>query len=210
MEQIVEAVLMAIPRAGLVEVEISARHVHLSAEHVEILFGKGAVLTHKRDLSQPEQFLAQERVNLIGSKGRKENVAVLGPVRKDTQVELSKSDCVDLGVKAPVRESGNIEGSGSIVLEGPGGTLEIKEGVIIAHRHIHVPEDIARDLGLKNKEKVSVQIFSDRPVILKDVIVRVSDMFRFRMHIDFDEANAAALNGFTLGRILKGQTGNKT
>ncbi len=210
MEQIVEAVLMAIPRAGLVEVEISARHVHLSAEHVEILFGKGAVLTHKRDLSQPEQFLAQERVNLIGPKGRKEKVAVLGPVRKDTQVELSKSDCVDLGVKAPVRESGNIEGSGSIVLEGPGGTLEIKEGVIIDHRHIHVPEDIARDLGLKNKEKVSVQIFSDRPVILKDVIVRVSDMFRFRMHIDFDEANAAALNGFTLGRILKGQTGNKT
>lgn len=210
MEQIVEAVLMAIPRAGLVEVEISARHVHLSAEHVEILFGKGAVLTHKRDLSQPEQFLAQERVNLIGPKGRKEKVAVLGPVRKDTQVELSKSDCVDLGVKAPVRESGNIEGSGSIVLEGPCGTLEIKEGVIIAHRHIHVPEDIARDLGLKNKEKVSVQIFSDRPVILKDVIVRVSDMFRFRMHIDFDEANAAALNGFTLGRILKGQTGNKT
>ena len=210
MEQIVEAVLMAIPRAGLVEVEISARHVHLSAEHVEILFGKGAILTHKRDLSQPEQFLAQERVNLIGPKGRKEKVAVLGPVRKDTQVELSKSDCVDLGVKAPVRESGNIEGSGSIVLEGPCGTLEIKEGVIIAHRHIHVPEDIARDLGLKNKEKVSVQIFSDRPVILKDVIVRVSDMFRFRMHIDFDEANAAALNGFTLGRILKGQTGNKT
>ncbi len=209
MEQIVEAVLMAIPRAGLVEVEISARHVHLSAEHVEILFGKGAVLTHKRDLSQPEQFLAQERVNLIGPKGRKEKVAVLGPVRKDTQVELSKSDCVDLGVKAPVRESGNIEGSGSIVLEGPCGTLEIKEGVIIAHRHIHVPEDIARDLELKNKEKVSVQIFSDRPVILKDVIVRVSDMFRFRMHIDFDEANAAALNGFTLGRILKGQTGNK-
>jgi putative phosphotransacetylase len=204
LEQIIEAVLSAIPKAGLVEVEVSARHVHLSTEDLKILFGKDAGLTYKRDLSQPGQFLAQERVNLIGPKGRKDKVAVLGPVRKDTQVELSKSDCVELGVKAPVRESGNVENSGSIQLEGPCGTLEITDGVIIAHRHIHVPQDIANTLGLSNKQKVSVQVFSERPVILKDVIVRVSDMFRFRMHIDFDEANAAALNGFTLGRIIKG------
>lgn len=201
MEGIIKAVMEAIPRAGLVEVEVSARHVHLSKEDLEFLFGAGASLTPKRDLSQIGQFLAEERVNIVGPKGSKNRVAILGPVRKDTQVELSKSDCVDLGVKAPIRESGDVEGSGSITIEGPCGVLEIKQGVIIAHRHVHVPEEVAGILGLKDKQKVDVQVYSERPVILKDVIIRISDTARFRMHIDFDEANAAAVSGFTLGQI---------
>lgn len=202
MEGIIEAVMEAIKGAGLVEVEVSARHVHLSEQDLEFLFGKGTSLTPKRDLSQIGQFLAEERVNLIGPKGRKNRIAILGPVRKDTQVELSKSDCVDLGVKAPVRESGDVEGSGVIAIEGPCGILEIKQGVIIAHRHIHVPMDVAKKLGLKDKDRRNVQIYSGRPVIFKDVIIRISNTARFRMHIDFDEANAAAVSGFTLGQIV--------
>jgi putative phosphotransacetylase len=202
LEKIIEAVLDSIPKMGLVEVEVSARHVHLSQHDLEILFGDKAMLTPKRDLSQIGQFLSEERVNLIGPKGRKERIAVLGPVRGDTQVELSKNDCVDLGVKAPLRESGDVEGSGSIVIEGPCASIEIKQGVIIAHKHVHVPTDLAKTLGFKDKQRVSVQIFSGRPVIFKDVIIRISDMARFRMHIDFDEANAAAVSGFTLGQIL--------
>lgn len=202
MERIIEAVMEAIPKAGLVEVEVSARHVHLSQSDLEILFGAGAALTPKRDLSQVGQFLSEERVNLIGPKGRKDHIAVLGPVRGNTQVELSKSDCVELGVNAPIRESGDVEGSGPIIIEGPCATLEIEQGVIIAHQHVHVPTDIARSLGLKDKQRVSVQVFSGRPVVFKDAIVRVSDLARFRMHIDFDEANAAAVNGFTLGQLV--------
>lgn len=138
MEQIIQAVLDAIPRAGLVEVEVSARHVHLTREHLEILFGKGAELTPKRPLSQPGQLLSEERVTLIDPKGRKERTAILGPIRPATQVELSKSDCVELGVKAPVRESGDVAGSGSISIEGPCGSIKIAEGAIIAHNHVHL------------------------------------------------------------------------
>mgnify|MGYP002545782662 CR=1 FL=1 len=125
-----------------------------------------------------------------------DRVAVLGPFRGQTQVELSKSDCVSLGIDAPIRESGHIDGSGRITIEGP-------KGVIIAKRHVHVPEAAARHLGFKNGEIVSVQLFTDRPVILQDVVLRVSDKFSYRMHIDFDEANAADVRGFTLGQILK-------
>lgn len=203
MEQLIEKVLSTITQAGLVEVEVSARHVHLTEADLERLFGKGAVLHEKRPLSQKGQFLCEERVNLIGPKGRKERVAVLGPVRKDTQVELSVSDCVALGVKAPLRESGDVSGSGSITIEGPEGTITISEGVIVAHNHIHVPTQVARTLQLSDKEHVSVKILSERPVTFDDVIIRVSDAFNFRMHIDFDEANAAAVRGFTLGRIIR-------
>lgn len=201
MKKIIEAVMEAIPKAGLVEVEVSARHVHLSKEDLEILFGSQGMLTPKRDLSQIGQFLSEERVNLIGPKGRKDRIAILGPIREHTQVELSQSDCVDLGVAAPIRESGDVEGSGSIIIEGPCATLEIKQGVIIAHRHVHVPTELAKCLGVHDKQNINVQVFSNRPVIYKDVIVRVSDKARFRMHIDFDEANAAAVNGFTLGQL---------
>lgn len=202
-EKIVSAVVDAIHMSGFVEIEVSAKHVHLTQEDAEILFGKGANLEPVRPLSQPGQFLSSQRVKLIGPKGTMERVAVLGPVRKATQVELSKSDCVALGVKAPKRESGDIAGSGSITIEGPCGTLEVKEGVIIAHNHIHVTEADSRRLNLKDKERVSVEVYSERPVIFNDVIIRVSKDFSCRMHIDFDEANAASVQGFTLGRIVR-------
>ena len=211
MEQIVSAVMDAVHRAGLVEVEVSARHVHLSQADVEVLFGPGARLEPKRPLSQPGQFLSEQRVTLVGPKGRKERVAVLGPARKATQVELSKSDCMELGVKAPVRESGDVAGSapcklvgpGAITIEGPCGTLELKEGVIIAHNHIHVTAPDSKLLDLKDKQRVSVAVMSERPVIFQDVIIRVSTEFSCKMHIDVDEANAALVSGFTLGKIIR-------
>ena len=192
MEQLIEQVMDTMTKAGLVQVEVSARHVHLTDQDVEVLFGKGAVLHEKRPLSQKGQYLSEERVTLIGPKGKKERVAVLGPV----------SDCVSLGVKAPLRESGDVEGSGPITIEGPAGSISITQGTIVAHNHIHVPTDVARMLDLKDKEHVSVKILSERPVTFEDVIIRVSDAFTFRMHIDFDEANAASVSGFTLGKII--------
>ncbi len=203
MKDLVTAVVDVIHMAGFVEIEVSAKHVHLTEQDVETLFGRGAILEPARPLSQPGQFLSGQRVRLAGPKGTMERVAVLGPVRSATQVELSKSDCVALGVKAPKRESGDLAGSGSITIQGPCGTLEVKEGVIIAHNHIHVTEEDSRRLNLKDKERVSVEVYSDRPVIFNDVIIRVSRNFSCRMHIDFDEANAAGVQGFTLGRILR-------
>ena len=197
------AVMKAIHLAGFVEIEVSAKHVHLSPEHVKALFGDDGALTPVRDLSQPGQFLSTERVALVGPKSRMERVAVLGPARKRTQVELSKSDCIALGVDAPVRESGDIDGSGAIRIEGPCGSVDINEGVIIAHNHIHVTAEDSELLKLYDKTRVAVEVFSERPVIFEDVIIRVSKEFSCKMHIDFDEANAAAVKGFTLGRIIK-------
>ena len=157
----------------------------------------------KRPLSQPGQFLSEERVTLIGPKGKKERVAVLGSVRKATQVELSISDCVALGIKAPVRESGDLRDAGPVVIEGPKGTLDASSAVIVARAHVHVPPQVAAKLDLQDKERVSVQIMTERPVTFDNVVIRVSDQFRYKMHIDFDEANAAQVSGFTLGKILK-------
>ena len=203
MKEIVSVVMDAVHSAGMVEVEVSARHVHLTQEHVELLFGPGAMLTHKRPLSQPGQFLAEQRVTLIGPKGTKERVAVLGPARSATQVELSRSDCMALGVEAPVRESGDVKGSGAITIQGPCGTLDLKEGVIIAHNHIHVTAPDSIRFNLKDKQRVSVAVMTERPVVFKDVIIRVSTQFSCKMHIDVDEANAAMVHGFTLGKIIR-------
>lgn len=203
MRDLVSAIVDAVHMAGFVEIEASARHVHLTAQDVEVLFGKGAVLEPVRPLSQPGQYLCAQRVKLIGPKKTMDRVAVLGPVRGATQVELSKLDCVMLGVEAPLRESGDLAGSGSITIEGPCGLLEVKEGVIIAHNHIHVTEKDSRILNLKDGEHVAVQVYSDRPVIFNDVIIRVSRNFSCKMHVDFDEANAAGVQGFTLGRIIR-------
>ena len=203
MRQLIEKVADLIVESGLVEVEVSARHVHLTQEDVERLFGKGAKLHEKRPLSQPGQFLSEERVTLVGPKGKKEHVAVLGPVRSATQVELSISDCVALGVKAPVRESGDLRDAGPIVIETEGGRIEAGQAVIVAKSHVHVPPKIARELKLQDKEHVSVRVLTGRPVTFDNVVIRVSDAFRYKMHIDFDEANAAQVSGFTLGRIIK-------
>ncbi len=201
MENIINSVMEALRRSGFVEVEVSARHVHLTQEHVEILFGKGSTLTPKRPLSQPGQFLCEERVTLVGPKAKKERVAVLGPVRKSTQAELSRSDCIEIGVNAPLRQSGDVSGSAPVKIEGPCGTIDIEQGVIVAQNHIHTTPEIAKKLNLQDKQKVSVQVITQRPITFDDVLVRVDDSFNFRMHVDFDEANAAMINGFTLGKI---------
>jgi len=203
MEKIVGQIIDSVLNSGLVEVEVSARHVHLSKEDVEKLFGPGAELHFKRPLSQPGQFLSEERVTIRGFKGRMERVAVLGPERSATQVELSISDTIALGVDAPVRESGKLDGAGKITIEGPEGTVEDIPAAIVAHNHVHVPTGVAAKLGLKDGERVGVEILTERPVTFEDVVIRVSDKFRFKMHIDFDEANAAMVRGFTLGRIIK-------
>lgn len=202
MNEIVDNVLEAIERAGLIQVEVSAKHVHLSQKDLERLFGPRATLTHKRELSQPGQFLSEERVTIAGPKGRKGNVAVLGPVREDTQVELSKTDCAELGIKAPVRESGDIQGSGAISLKGASGSIDIDKGCIVAKNHIHMTPDLAAKLGLEDKQYVSVELLSGRSIIFQNVLIRVSSSFRDRMHIDYDEANAGGVEGLTLGQII--------
>ncbi len=185
-------------------VETSARHVHLSAEHIEVLFGKGATLTHKKDLSQPGQFACEERVTLVGPKKSIANVIILGPARPATQVEVSFTDARTLGVNAPVRESGDVAGSAGCKLVGPAGEVEITEGVIVAKRHIHItPEDAAK-FGVEDKQVVSVKIDSaDRTTVFGDVVCRVSPKFAAAMHIDTDEANAACAFGEVYGEIIK-------
>ncbi len=184
-------------------VETSARHVHLSQADLDTLFGKGYQLTNKKDLSQPGQFACVERVTIVGSKRELAGVSILGPVRKDTQVELSLTDARSIGVKAPIRESGDIAGSGSCKIIGPKGEIEISEGVIAAKRHIHATPADAEKYGLKDKQIVSVEIGEgDRKITFGDVIVRVSDSYAWAMHIDTDESNAGCVVPGTMGTIL--------
>lgn len=185
-------------------VEISARHVHLSDAHIVTLFGEGAKLTHKKDLSQPGQFACEERVTVVGSKKSIANVIVLGPARKDTQVEVSLTDARTLGINAPVRESGDIKASGGCTLVGPAGQVEITEGVIVAKRHVHITPKDAVDAGVSDKEIVKIKITSEgRSLIFDDVVIRVRDDFATAMHIDTDEGNAALVAGEMFGEIIK-------
>ena len=188
-----------------VVVEVSARHVHLSQQDLETLFGSGYELTVKKMLSQPGQYASEERVTVVGPKREIAGVSILGPVRKDTQVELSLTDARSIGVKAPVRESGDIAGSAGCKLIGPKGELEIKEGVIAAKRHIHATPADAERMGLSDKQIVSVEIPSadGRKLTFGDVVVRVSDSYALAMHIDTDESNAAAMTPNSLGTIIK-------
>ena len=188
---------------NLVPVGISNRHVHLSQTDLETLFGKGHQLTPTKNLSQPGQFACEETVNLIGPKGTLSKVRILGPVRNATQIEISKTDSFPLGVTPPVRDSGSISGSAGITIEGPKGRLEIKEGVIIAQRHLHLHSDEAKELGLKDKEWVSVKFEGDRGVIFNKVLVRVSPNFAKDLHLDTDEANAVGLKNGEMGTIIK-------
>lgn len=174
-----------------IKVEVSARHVHLTEEAVEILFGKGHKLTPKKDLSQPGQFLAEERVTVVGPKKTFENVAVLGPERKVSQVEFAKSDCFALGIMGAIRESGDIEGTPGVELKSENGSVILDKGLIIAKRHIHMTPADAEKFGVEDKEVVNVKVESqDRSLIFGDVVVRVSDKFDLAMHIDTDEGNA--------------------
>ena len=185
-------------------VETSARHVHLSAADIETLFGAGYTLTHKKDLSQPGQYACEERVTLVGPKKPIANVIILGPARPATQVELSYTDARTLGVTAPVRESGDVAGSAPCKLVGPAGEVEIAEGVIVAKRHIHMTPADAEKYNVSDKEIVSVKLESNgRSTVFGDVVVRVNPNFALAMHIDTDEANAAAAFGEFYGEIIK-------
>lgn len=188
-----------------VVVEISARHLHLSQTDLETLFGKGYTLTVKKALSQPGQFACTERVRVVGPKGEFPGVTILGPVRTATQIELSLTDARAIGVTAPVRESGDIAGSGSCKLVGPAGEIELKEGVIAAKRHIHATSADAEKMGLQNGQIVSVEIptANGRNLTFGDVVVRVSDSYALAMHIDTDEANAAGMAPNTMGTVIK-------
>ena len=185
-------------------VEASARHVHVTQEHLEILFGKGYELTKKKDLSQPGQYACEERVTVVGPKKELKGVSILGPVRKATQVELSLTDARSIGVAAPVRESGDVAGSAGCKLIGPAGEVELTEGVIAAKRHIHATPADAEQLGVKNGDIVSVKVDTDgRSLVFGYVVVRVSDSYALAMHIDTDESNAAGCGREQYGEIVK-------
>lgn len=183
-----------------VMVEVSARHVHLSQEHIDILFGKGYELTPDKWLSQPGQYASKERVNIIGRKKTFNNVAILGPARPTSQFELSLTDCFALGVEGVLRESGNINGTPGIEIETENGKVILEQGVIVAQRHIHMTQQDALDFGVMDKQIVKVNVNNGREVTYGDVVVRVSDKFALAMHIDTDEANA----GF-VGKDVKGE-----
>ena len=185
-------------------VETSARHVHVSEKDLETLFGKGYKLTPKKELSQPGQFACEERVLLRGPKNEMKGVSILGPCRKETQVEVSLTDARTLGVAAAIRESGDIEGTAGITLVGPAGELTIDKGVIAAKRHIHMTKADAAEFGIEDKQIVSVKVDTDgRSLIFGDVVCRVSDSYALAMHIDTDESNAAAVKPGAMGEIIK-------
>ncbi len=184
-------------------VETSARHVHVTEEALAVLFGEGHALTVKKYLSQPGQFASEEKVEVVGPKSSIKNVSILGPVRKANQVELSLTDARTIGVKAPVRESGDIAGSAPCKLVGPCGEVEISEGCIAAKRHIHLTPKDAEEFGVADKQIVSVKLDTPRPLIFGDVVVRVSEKFSAAMHIDTDESNAACASGEVYGEIIK-------
>jgi len=188
-------------------VEVSARHLHVSAEDYKILFNKGE-LTRYSDLSQPGQFAAEEHVKLIGQKGEINNVRILGPFRAKTQVELSKTDCFALGIEAPLRLSGDLDGSGHIKIVGPAGEIELKSGVIVALRHLHISTSKAEEWGLKDGQIISVKVGDGDKGDIKDmtfdeIIVRTGEHFKASVHIDTDEANAANINKSTTGIIVE-------
>ena len=184
-------------------IETSARHVHVSRRVLNILFGEGYELTHKKDLSQPGQFACEERVQVIGPKNSFPAVSILGPVRPETQVELSAGDARAIGVKAPIRESGDLKGSAGCKIVGPKGEVELEDGVIIAKRHIHATPEDAEKYGLSDKQIVSVKVDTpERSLIFGDVVVRVSKNYALAMHIDTDESNAAGCTPDLMGEIL--------
>ena len=195
-----EALARVIMGRVFIELEASGRHVHVTKEQARTLFGHG--LTPNRDLSQPGQYLAKERVTVKGPKGEFHEVAVLGPERKEAQVEVSLTDARTLGVDAPVRLSGDVKNSPGILLRGEKGCVTLSQGVIAAQRHIHLTPEDARKFGVQDKQTVKLRTFTERPVVFDDVAVRVSPEFASYVHLDYDEANACGFRQGDLGRIL--------
>jgi putative phosphotransacetylase len=180
-------------KPNAVPLGVSNKHLHLCQEHVEILFGKGHELTKLRDLKHPGQFACEECVKVVGPKGEFPKVRVLGPTRPETQVELSLTDCRTIGIKAPVCESGKLEGTPGCTLVGPCGSVDLEYGVMVAARHIHMPPAVAEELGYKDGDYVAIEANGTRPVVFKDVLLRVSSKVNLEMHLDTDEANAAGV-----------------
>jgi putative phosphotransacetylase len=191
----------------IVPIEVSARHLHISQVDFEKIFGYGE-LTKSQDISQPGQFAAVEQVVLVGPKGEIERVRVLGPFRQHTQVELSQTDCLALGIVAPLRESGDLQGSGQVRIQGPKGEINLLEGVIRAHRHLHIPTRQAQEWGLADGQLISIQVADGaggqlKDLIFAEVVVRVDDNFKLACHIDTDEGNAAGIDRQAEGYILE-------
>lgn len=195
-----EALVDALMGRIFVKLEASGRHVHITKEQAQTLFGHP--LTPKRELSQPGQFLANERLTVVGPKGEFKNVAVLGPERKEAQVEISLTDGRTLGIDAPVRLSGDVKGTPGATLVGPKGTVKIPQGVLAAQRHIHVTPEDGERMGLQDKQIVKLQVFTQRPVVFDDVMVRIHKDFATYVHLDYDEANACGMQTGDLGRII--------
>lgn len=209
-QEIRDIVFQVIESAGLggakrknrgqeIPVEVSARHVHLTREALDVLYGKNYALTRKRDLSQPGQFLSEERVKLVTARGQIANVGILGPLRKAIQVELSMTDARTLGVDAPICLSGDLDGAADVLIVGPKGVVTAREAAIVAKAHVHMTPDDAERYGVKDKEHVSICLGEERALTLNDVIVRVSGDSALAVHIDYDEANAAQVGG---GKIV--------
>lgn len=195
-----EALAQAVLGRIFIELEASGRHVHVTADQAKSLFGHS--LTPERPLSQPGQYLAKERLTVIGPKGQFDNVAVLGPERKEAQVELSLTDARALGLTAPVRPSGDVNGSPGCILSGPKGQVALRQGVIAAQRHVHMTPEDAKTMGVQDKQVVKMQVYTDRPLVFEDVLVRISPDFATFAHLDYDEANACGWRKGDLGRIL--------
>lgn len=196
----IDALADAVIGRIFVELEASGRHVHVTKEQAVRLFGHN--LTPKRPLSQPGQYLANERVSLVGPKGEFQNVAVLGPERSAGQVEISLTDARTLGIQVPIRLSGDVKNSPGITLVGEKGRVTLAEGVIAAQRHIHLRPEDAEKFHVKDKQVVSLQTYTARPVVFRDVVVRVSKDFAPYAHLDYDEANACGFQSGDLGRIF--------
>ena len=190
----------AVVRRLFVPLEASGRHVHMTKEQAQALFGHP--LTPKRPLSQPGQFLANERVTVVGPKGKFENVAVLGPERKSAQIEISLTDARILGIHAPVRESGNVSGTSGATLIGSSGSITIDRGVLAAQRHIHLTPEDGKRFGVRDKQIVKLKTYTSRPTIFEDVLVRISPDYHAAVHLDYDEANACGFTEGDLGRII--------
>jgi putative phosphotransacetylase len=185
-----------------VHVGVSARHIHLSIEHITILFGQGYTLNVFKELSQPGQFAAVEVVSVQGSKGRIDKIRILGPARGNTQLEISRTDAFTLGVNPPVRQSGDIDGTPGIKIIGPVGEVDLEKGVIVASRHIHFHSKDALAWGIADQQMLKVKLNGERPLILDNVLARVSDYFALDLHIDTDEANAAGVKTDDVAVIL--------
>lgn len=203
LNSIVDEVVKRVKDEAFIEVEASGRHVHLAEKDIEKLFGANYKLTKIKDLSQPGQFACKERVTIKGPKGSIKNVVVLGPARAETQVEVSLTDSLALGVKPPIKMSGELLDTPGITIESDRGAVNLDRGLIAAKRHIHVSKEDAKKFEVKDNDLVKVKVFGERPLIFDDVVIRVSEDYTTFMHIDYDEANACGFKSGTFARIIK-------